>query len=69
MRKNVIYMIVGGLVVSLFGLAGCSGGNSNFSQVAATCTALNGTKINDVTITSTKWFEASSINPSFCQPA
>jgi hypothetical protein len=74
MSKNVVRMIVGGFVASLFGLAGCSGGRSNSSagaptsvQLAATCTALAGTKIKDVTITSTKWFEASGSNPSFCQ--
>ena len=74
MRKNVIYVIVGGLAVSLSGLAGCSGGNGNLSsgaptavQLAATYTALAGTKINDVSITSTKWFEASGGNPYFCQ--
>jgi hypothetical protein len=52
----------------IFSLSGCAG-NSLTSSVplAITCTNLAGKTIDDVTITSTKWFAASGSNPAFCQ--
>jgi hypothetical protein len=53
---------------------GCAGSVSTTSmsnptsvRLATTCTNLTGIKINDVTIRSTKWHEASGGNPAFCQ--
>ena len=74
MRRGAMSGVTGALIAAAFGLTGCSGSSDppaasppTSVQLAATCTALSGTRINDVTITSTKWFEASGGTPSFCQ--
>ena len=51
-----------------FILVGCGGDSSTPSiPLATTCANLNGAIIDDVTITSTKWYEAAGGNPAFCQ--
>ena len=74
MRRGVMNGITGFLIAAAFVLALCSRSSDSHAaspptsvQLAATCTALSGTRINDVTITSTKWFKGSGVNPSFCQ--
>ena len=70
MRIIAIGWTTGALIASACALAGCSGNSASTPssvQLAETCTALAGKKINDVTITSTKWFDASNGNPSFCK--
>ena len=65
-RNSIVWSLF--LILALSLLAGCAGSSSTPSvPLATTCTNLAGTKIDDVTITSTKWFEASSGNPAFCQ--
>jgi len=65
-RKSVVWSLF--LILALTLLAGCAGTSSTPSTpLAITCTNLARKTINDVTITSTKWFEASSGNPAFCQ--
>ncbi len=51
-----------------FLLFGCGGDSSTPSTPLATiCANLTGATIGDVTITSTKWYNASGDNPAFCQ--
>jgi hypothetical protein len=65
-RKFVVWSLF--LVLALTLLAGCAGTSSTLSTpLSIICTNLAGKTINDVTITSTKWFEASGGNPAFCQ--
>jgi feruloyl esterase len=65
-RKSVVWSLF--LILVLTILAGCTGTSSTPSTpLAITCTNLAGKTINDVIITSTKWFEASRGNPAFCQ--
>ena len=65
-RKSIVWLLF--LIPALTLPAGC-GGNSSTASVPfpITCTNLTGKTIHDVTITSTKWFEASGGNPGFCQ--
>lgn len=74
MRISATIWLMGYLIAAASGLTGCSGSSDSPStstptsaQLAATCTALAGKKFNDVTIASTKWFDASGGNPSFCK--
>jgi hypothetical protein len=65
-RKSVVWSLF--LILVLTMLAGCASNSSTVSTpLTITCTNLAGKTITDVTITSTKWFEASSGNPAFCQ--
>jgi hypothetical protein len=65
-RNFVVWSLF--LVLALTLLAGCAGTSSTLSTpLSIICTNLAGKTINDVTITSTKWFEASGGNPAFCQ--
>jgi len=65
-RKSVAWSLF--LILVLTMIAGCAGNSSTLSvPLATTCTDLAGKTINNVTITSTKWFEASDGNPAFCQ--
>jgi len=67
--KHLHYLLLLGVVLTtVFVVSGCAGTLSTPSTpLTTTCTNLAGKTINDVTITSTKWFEASSGNPAFCQ--
>lgn len=61
-----------GLFLALTLLAGCAGDAASPSiqppiPLKTTCANLNGATIDDVTITSTKWYDASGDNPAFCQ--
>jgi hypothetical protein len=65
-RNYVVWPLF--LILALTLLAGCAGNSSTASTpLATTCTDLAGKTIHDVTITSTKWFEASGGNPAFCR--
>ena len=65
-RISVVWSLV--LFFALTLLAGCAGNSAAPSMsLETTCANLNGTTIDDVTITSTKWYEASGDNPAFCQ--
>jgi len=67
--KHLHYLLLLGVILTtVLVVSGCAGNSSTPSiQLAITCTNLSGTTINAVTITSTKWFEASGGNPAFCQ--
>jgi feruloyl esterase len=67
--KNLHYLLLLGVVLTtILVVSGCAGNSPTPSvPLATTCTNLAGTTINDVTITSTKWLEASGGNPAFCQ--
>jgi feruloyl esterase len=59
---SLVYFLVLTLV------SGCAGNSAAPSvSLKTTCTHLNGATIDDVTITSTKWYDASGDNPAFCQ--
>lgn len=63
--KIVSYLVIG--VWTGFILIGCGGSSSTPSTpLATTCANLMGTAIDDVTITSTQWYEASGDYPAFC---
>lgn len=65
-KISVLWSLV--LFLSLTLLAGCAGNSAAPSASLKTiCTNLTGTPIDDVTITSTKWYDASGDNPAFCQ--
>ena len=65
-RISVVWSLV--LFLPLTLLAGCGDDSATPSMPpATTCANLLGTTIGDVTITSTKWHEASGGNPAFCQ--
>jgi feruloyl esterase len=67
--KHLYYILLFGVVLTtVLVVSGCTGTSSTASvPLATTCTNLAGKTINDVTITSTKLFEASGGNPAFCQ--
>ena len=67
--KHLHYLLLLGVVLTTaLVVSGCAGNSSTLSTpLTTTCTNLARKTINDVTITSTKWFEASSGNPAFCQ--
>ena len=67
--KYLYYLLLLGVVLSnVLVVLGCAGNSSiSSTQIAITCTNLAGKTIDDVTITSTKWFEASGGNSAFCQ--
>jgi feruloyl esterase len=67
--KHLHYLLLSGVVLTtVLVVSGCAGISSTLStSLTTTCTNLAGKTINDVTITSTKWFEASGGNPAFCQ--
>jgi hypothetical protein len=74
MKRNVISAMIGVLIAVVFGLSGCGSDTATTTtttpttaQLLTTCTTLTGTKINDVTITATKWFDASGSIPAFCK--
>jgi len=63
---SVVWLLFPALALTL--LAGCGGDSTAPSiPLKTTCANLMGTTIGDVTITSTKWYEASGDNPAFCQ--
>jgi len=64
--KNIHQLITA--VLASFILVGCWADSATTSiPLATTCANLNGAVLDDVTITSTKWYEASGGNPAFCQ--
>jgi hypothetical protein len=67
MKVKIIQLLIFVVWISII-LLGC-GGNSSTPSIpfAAICADLNGTIIDDVTITSTRWYAASDGNPAFCQ--
>lgn len=63
-------LLFGAAAVAALAVSGCTGGgsaNPASAYLAATCANLTGTRINDVTITSARWFDASGGNPGFCK--
>ena len=80
-RRNMLCLMSAGMTIAAASvLSGCGSGSNNPAtptatapaaptpqQLTATCTGLKGTKIGDVTVTSTKRSEASGDNPAFCQ--
>jgi len=67
--KYLHYLLLLGVVLTtVLVVSGCAGTLSTLSTpLTTTCTNLAGKTINKVTITSTKWFEASGGHPAFCQ--
>ena len=67
MKENVFHFLMAPVWMSLL-LVGC-GDHSVTPSIppTTTCADLNGISMDDVTITSTKWYEATGGNPAFCQ--
>jgi feruloyl esterase len=64
--------IMGIFIAVMIGLSGCGSSDTaatppTTAQLAAKCTSLVGTKIDEVTITATKWVAATGSLPAFCK--
>lgn len=68
-RHWTVRLMRGAALIGSLLMAGCGGGSfsTNPTRLAASCASLNGTTIDDVTITSTRWYDASAGYPAFCQ--